>query len=234
MLLRSLVVVGLVGLITLAGTAAIADDAKSASPYLAVNGVSLVDPATQDPLASASAHALLLSADEGQPIRFAQFGPASEPIPEANRSYEFAVTAPRGAYGLPVDVSIAQHGSFGFNADGDMARRGSGSEVRFGHGLARHHKSHSSWDQPAFYAFVASDNQALTWAPASSGPGGRSAGFALQDQIRIGDSQAGITYEAGPFQASLAYVQRKVSSTTGATTVYRDENFTGVTFTLRH
>src|SRR5262249_48692717 len=116
----------------------------------------------------------------------------------------------------------------------DLARRGSSSEVRFGHGLAHHRNSHSSWDQPAIYAFVASDNQALTWAPASSGPGGRSAGFALQDQVRIGDRQAGIAHEAGPFRASLAYVQRKVSATTGATTVYRDENFTGVTLTLRH
>ena len=107
--------------------------------------------------------------------------------------------------------------------------------MRFGRGLSRlHRKSRSSWDHPAFYIFAASDNEALTWAPTSSGPGGRSAGFALQDQIRIGDSQAGLTYEAGPFQASLAYVQRKVSARTGATTVYRDEDFAGITLTLRH
>lgn len=221
MLLRSLVVVGLVGLLNLAANGAAAEDAKLAPRIAAIDGVSFVDPTTQNPLAPiGGAPTLNLSASDSGAPRFAQFNSAPQHGEDASQNYEVALTAARGTYGLPMDVSIAHHTSLGFTPDGDLARQGGGSEVRLGRGLSRlHRKSRSSWDHPAFYVFAASDNEALTWAPTSSGPGGRSAGFALQDQIRIGDSQAGLTYEAGPFQASLAYVQRKVSARTGATTV---------------
>ena len=235
MLFRSLVVVGLVGFASLTAHTAVAEDAKSFAPhYAALDGVSFADPATEHQL-TFTEHTtpqldIAMSQDHRAP--FAQFGPSAERGDDNAQRYEIALGAQRGAYGLPVDVTFAQHASIGMNAEGDLNHRGRGSELRLGRGLFHnHHRRRSTWDQPTIYAFAASDDEALTWAPSAAG---RSAGFALQDRIEIGDMQAGFTYEAGPFQASLAYVQRKVSATTGATTVYRDENFAGVTLTLTH
>lgn len=86
-----------------------------------------------------------------------------------------------------------------------------------------------------WYLFAASEDEALIWAPGSRSEFGASdGGFALQDRVEIGDMQAGVTYERDGWQASLAYVQREISVRTGARTVSQDEDFTGVTLTMRH
>ena len=57
--------------------------------------------------------------------------------------------------------------------------------------------------------------------------------FALQDRVEIGDVQAGVTYEVYGIQTSLAYVQRKMRTRVGANTYVQDENFAGITVTMR-
>jgi hypothetical protein len=87
----------------------------------------------------------------------------------------------------------------------------------------------------AVYAFVASDNHALTWRPgARSEFGGAASALALQDQINIGDNSAGVTYEQDGVQASLAYVERSVATHVGNRGYSQDESFAGVTVTMRH
>jgi hypothetical protein len=84
------------------------------------------------------------------------------------------------------------------------------------------------------YAFVASDNDALTWRPgARSEFGGRGSAFALQEQVEVGDMSAGVTYERNGVQASLAYVEREESTQVGAESFSQDQSFTGVTVTMR-
>lgn len=133
-----------------------------------------------------------------------------------------------------VDVSIAQRASFGSDRNGDIDERGSGSEVRIGRNLVRE-RDDGPRQGSSVYAFVASDDQALTYSPGQRNDfGGADGGFALQDQVQIGDLSAGVTYERAGVQASLAYVERDVSTRVGRENFSQEERFAGVTVTMRH
>ena len=236
MLLRRLVVVGLAGLVSLIGNIATAEDAVAPTTpsYTAITGVSFVDPAAQDELSAAPG--LRLSLGPADAPRFAGFASDERRDADPMRRYEVSLFAPRGG-GLPVDVAFAQRASIGVDENGNITHQGRGSELRLGRGLShkRHGAVRSFYDPPLWYAFLASDDEAVTWSPGSDRPGGMRQGFALQDRVEIGDMQAGVTYEIGPVQASLAYVQRKISTrTVGTETVSNNENFAGVTLTMRH
>ena len=77
---------------------------------------------------------------------------------------------------------------------------------------------------------MASDKEALTWRPGEHTDG---ASLALQNQVDVGDRSAGITYENHGVQTSLAYVERQVRTSVGGRGYSTDENFAGVTVTLR-
>ncbi len=131
------------------------------------------------------------------------------------------------------DVSLAQRATFGSNNDGDLDREGSGSELRLGRGLGG---ERAPSDEPSIYLFAASEDEALTWQPGASRNsfGGEGSSFALQDRVEIGDMQAGVTYERGNIQASVAYVEREISTQTyGTQSISQDESFTGFTFTMK-
>lgn len=224
MLLRNLVVVGLVGLTSLA-----AQIAQAEAP-VAFEGVSFTD------AAQAPRPRFDFSVRDLPERRFANFGATTRDYSrrdDARRGVELALVATGDFGGVPVDVSFAQTASIGVNADGDIARQGRGSELRLGRGL-RGGKRAAAADGPAWYIFAASDDEALTWTPGAAGAARSGPSFAVQDRVEIGDIQAGITYEANGLQASLAYVERDVSVTTGARTVSQDESFTGFTLTYRH
>ena len=143
---------------------------------------------------------------------------------------ELQIAADRNRTGAPVDVSLAHRGLIGSDQD----RQGHGTEVRVGRGLvARDNGVHHRGD--SVYAFVASDNQALTWRPgARSEFGGAANSLVLQDTVNVGDNSAGVTYEHDGVQASLAYVERTVRAQVGNRGYSQDENFAGVTVTMRH
>lgn len=226
MFMRSLVIAGLAGVASLMMCTARADDAA----VLAVaNGATFVDPANAD------LHArpvLNLSLGQERAERSPNFTPYAARERETPRRYEMALGA-RGVGGL--DVSIAQRASFGVDAHGDISSRGRGAELRLGRGVNMPRRKQADWDHPAWYAFAASDDEAVTWRPgvrnAFGDPG---PSFALQDRVEIGDRQAGLTYERGPLQASLAYVERSVDARSNGRMISRDERFTGITLTMRH
>jgi hypothetical protein len=88
---------------------------------------------------------------------------------------------------------------------------------------------------PRWYIFAASEDQALIWRPGGSNVFGLSGpSFALQDRVEIGDRQAGLTYEAHGWQASLAYVEREIKVRASGRNFNQDEAFTGITLTMRH
>ncbi len=225
MLLRKLVVVGLVGFVSFAANIATAEDAGAPhSTFVGVNDANLVDP-----------NAVFTSRfdvgfDEVPAARFSQFTPTEHARGDRNsdyRRYEVELVA-RGAGG--VDVSFAQSAGLGFNRQGDVERESRGSELRFGRVEQQDHSRAPTW-----YFFAASEDEALTWRPGvRSEFGGQGASFTVRDRVEIGDLQAGITYERDGWQASLAYVERKISVRTGADTVSHDENFAGFTFTMRN
>jgi hypothetical protein len=178
---------------------------------------------------SAQAGAVSISARENGE-RFAPSGPAETRGDSDPRQVELQIAAGRHQTGAPVDVSFAHRTTF----DQDSDRQGHGSEVRVGRGLVqqdRRENHHGS----SVYAFVSSDDQALTWRPgARSEFGGSGSSIALQNQVQVGDRAAGVTYERDGVQASLAYVERDVSTHVGERNYSQDENFAGVTVTMRH
>lgn len=231
MLLRKLVVVGLVGFVSFAANIATADEAMAPNTsYAALDGVSFVE----QPGEFANGGRLNLSFSDGADgPRFTNFSPSSDRAPpdrDASRGYEVALIARATD---SIDVSFAQRGAMGVNQEGDISRQSRSSELRLGRGL-RHGRERPS-ATPAWYIFAASDDEALTWRPGQRNAfGGSHGGFALQDRVEIGDMQAGVTYEVYGIQASLAYVQREISVRSGSQSFSQDEDFTGVTITMRH
>lgn len=171
-----------------------------------------------------------------RPADAPRFAPAETDSPDSGgepHRLELKLSAGSDITGAPVDISIAQRASFGSDGNGDLNHSGSGSEVRVGRGLVQQH------DGPrrgtSVYAFVSSDDQALTWRPGSRDEfGGSGSSFSLQDQVQVGDRSAGIAYEVNGIQASLAYVEREESTRVGNQSYSQDQNFTGITLTMRH
>ena len=227
MLLRKLVVVGLVGLVSFAANIAIAEDAGApGSNFVGVDGVNFVDPSEVF-----SDNRFALRVGEGGEARFASLAPIVIDMrrrEDGFRRAEVALTA-RGPAGF--DVSFAQRAGIGFNRQGDVQSQSRGSELRFAHTSRRDQASGDG----RWYVFAASEDEALTWGPATRNDfGGLRSSFTVQDRVEIGDMQAGITYERDGWQASLAYVERRVNVTSGSRTIGHDENFAGVTWTMRH
>jgi hypothetical protein len=192
-----------------------------------VPGVSLNDPANLSP----ESPALDLTVRDDAAVRFSPSGTSGLPEVQGPRRLELELAA--GGEDSPVDISIAQRATLGSDANGDIDRRGSGSELRVGRGLVQ--RADGDDRGSSVYAFVASDNEALTWRPGSRTEfGGNGDAFALQEQVEIGDMSAGVTYERNGVQASLAYVEREQSTQIGAESFSQDQSFTGITVTMRH
>lgn len=160
-----------------------------------------------------------------------RFGPTNAPTETASgpRRVEVEFSASDG----DLDVAFAQRASLSANADGDIDRAGRGSEVRIGRGLVGQ-DSDNNRQGSSTYAFVASDNEALTWQPGQrSELGNQSPSLQLQDRVEVGDMSVGVTYERNGVQASLAYVEREAATTVGMQTFNQNESFTGLTVTMR-
>lgn len=225
MLLRKLVVVGLVGFVSFAANIATAEDAGApATTFVGVDNANFVDPN------AAFANRFDVGFGEASEARFTQFAPQPNRGHSRDsdyRRYEVELVARAGA-GL--DVSFAQSAGLGFNRQGDVERESRGSELRFGRVNQQRHSREPTW-----YFFAASEDEALTWRPAIRNEfGGQSSSFTVQDRVEIGDLQAGVTYERDGWQASIAYVEREISVRSGARTISHDEDFAGVTFTMRN
>lgn len=196
---------------------------------LGVGGVTFADPHA----ALEQQRTLQVTLEEGRASRFSQPDTQLADGAEGPRQIELEFAAAADGAGVPLDVSVARRQSLGANQDGDINRRGSGSEVRIGRGLVQQRDGQP--DRPSVYMFVASDDEALTWRPGSRTEFGAQdgGGFQMQDQVEIGDVSAGVTYERNGVQASLAYVEREVSTQVGRDSYSQNESFTGVTVTMR-
>lgn len=156
---------------------------------------------------------------------------ASEDGQSPPRRLELSLSA--GGNDSPVDISVAQRASLSANSDGEVDGAGRGSELRIGRGLVGERETSS---EPSVYMFVASDDEALTWQPGSGNRnefGSRGSSLALQDRVEIGDMSAGVTWEQNGLQASLAYVERSESTRVGRRNYSHDQEFAGVTVTMR-
>jgi len=227
-MLSKLVLVGLVGVTSLIANIAAADDAVA--PSVSVVGLSNVSFA--DAQGATNAAPFTINFDESDAPRFANLSSAPQPDQDSPLTrYEVALVAHPTAN---VDVSLSHRDGLGFDRNGDISSRSRGSEIRVGRGLLPMQRR-ASPNRSRWYLFAGSSDQALIWQPGVGNEfGGVSSSFALQDRVEIGDRQAGITYETHGIQASLAYVERKVRMYVGAQRFTEDENFTGLTLTMRH
>jgi hypothetical protein len=226
MLIRKLVVVGLVGFVSFAASIAMAQDAVVPGNY-AITGVDLADPA------DLFSDRFQLVLGDGHASRFNNFAPAEPGASggDASARYEVELIASNRS---GIDVSFAQRGGVGFNAQGDVERQSRASELRLGRGLRGIDREDAPSAEPSWYFFAASEDEALVWRPGSRNDfGGSGSSFALQDQVEIGDLQVGVTYERYGIQASLAYVEREFSVRSGSQSFKQDENFAGFTLTMR-
>jgi hypothetical protein len=168
-----------------------------------------------------------LSVHSSDGSRFSSTNPTETGGPGAHDQVELQLSASGARAGVPVDVAFAHRGTI--NSD-DSGRDRRGSEFRVGHNLVQERDPNKAQGS-SVYAFVASDNEALTWRPGAHADG---ASLAMQDQVEVGDRSAGITYENHGVQTSLAYVERDIHTRVGGRSYSSDENFAGVTVTLRH
>lgn len=156
---------------------------------------------------------------------------SAAPRPDHNtrhgRNLEVALTA-----GVPeaFEISLSQRATIAALDNGDRAERE--TELRIGRGLLREDEALPGGSSA--YAFVASNQNAVTWRPdARSEFGGRGDALALQNRVEVGDLSAGVTYERNGVQASLAYVEREETARVGRENFQQDQRFTGITFTMR-
>lgn len=161
--------------------------------------------------------------------RFAGDAPIEGYFAESPNRIELELAA--GGGGAPLDIAIAQRASLGSNSEGEINRRSSGAELRVGRGLVERREGSNSG---SLYAFIASDDEALTWQPGARSEFGNPGGsVALQNQVQVGDHSAGVAYERSGVQASLAYVEREESTVVGQQSFSQDQSFAGVTVTIR-
>lgn len=184
-------------------------------PATAAAGVTFEDPGVN----------LSFHAADGS--RFSSTNPTETGGPGTHDQVEMQLSASGDRAGVPVDVAFAHRGTI--NSD-DSGRNRHGSEFRVGHNLVQERDPNKAQGS-SVYAFVASDNEALTWRPGGHDTGNS---LAMQDQVEVGDRSAGITYENHGIQTSLAYVERDIHTRVGGRSYSSDENFAGVTVTLRH
>jgi hypothetical protein len=214
-------VVALLGASIAAAQEALAPEAAPAEGQQAVGDITLTDPSAALRRSSVS-----MRGDVAE--RFAPPAADAQDAPEGPRRLEVEFAAGDG----DLDVSFAQRASIGSGAEGDIDRQGRGSEVRIGRNLVEEREGRRQG--ASTYVFVASDNEALTWQPGQRSEfGGRGSSLSLQDTVEVGDMSVGVTYENHGVAASLAYVEREESVTVGHQGFSQEENFAGVTVTMR-
>lgn len=128
-----------------------------------------------------------------------------------------------------IGLQFAARSGYGFTRDGELNSRYQSRELRIGNVTQR------AIGRPAWYFFVADEDEALIWDPGvTSVFGTQGSEFALRDQVEIGDLQVGVAYEYNGWQTTFSYVEREVGARVGAQHWSQDENFVGVTVTYQH
>lgn len=151
------------------------------------------------------------------------------PVPREQKQItaELALSAPASQTGLGFDVGIAPR--VAITRDGPFASRRFGGEVRIGQNFDKRGEAdpESGW-----YLFAGADGEALVWEPDQAG--GVSAGdMALRDKVTVGDIQAGVSIQRGLGQISFSYIRREVEYHERNMGASENEDFAGVSFTIK-
>ncbi len=141
---------------------------------------------------------------------------------------DFAFGASRQDTGLAFDIGLAPR--VRVREEGQFRSRSLGAQLRIGRDFDQRGTNAvaDSW-----YVFAGAEGEALVWEAGEYGLTNVSGAMALRDQVTVGDMQAGVSFQRGPGQLSFSYIRREVefSDRNGGTS--EDEDFAGVSFTLR-
>lgn len=151
------------------------------------------------------------------------------PVPREQKqlSAELSFSALSEQTGFGFDVGIAPRVEI--TRDGPYASRRFGGEVRIGQNFD---KRGEEGPASAWYLFAGADGEALVWEPDQAG-GVASGEMALRDKVTVGDIQAGVSIQRGKGQLSFSYIRREVEYHERNLGASENEDFAGVTFTLK-
>lgn len=151
------------------------------------------------------------------------------PVPKDLRRVEaeIALSAPAERTGLAFDVGIAPRVSI--TREGDFETQRFGGELRIGQNFDRRGELEpfTGW-----YLFAGADGEALVWEPDSTGNMSLD-DMALRDKVTVGDIQAGVSFQRSGGQLSFSYIRREVEYRERNLGASENEDFAGVTFTMR-
>lgn len=144
-------------------------------------------------------------------------------------SAAFSFAAPNDQTGLGFDLNLVP--SVSYREEGKFETRRLGAEIRLG------------WDfdqrgdlavADSWYIFAGTDNEALVWEAGEYGLSNVTSAMALRDQVTVGDLQAGVSVQRGNGQLSFSYIRREVHWGDRTGSITENEDFAGVSFTLKH
>lgn len=147
---------------------------------------------------------------------------------ESNIAAELEISAPKEVTGLAFDLGVAPR--FAFSEEGEIETRKFGGEVRIGQNI----DIAKDAEPDGWYIFAGADGEAVVWDADNPEAGLFSLStMGLKEQVTVGDVQAGVSVQRGPGELSLSYIHREVSYSDRNGGISQDEDFAGVTFTMR-
>jgi len=151
------------------------------------------------------------------------------PVPREQKQIaaQLALSAPASQTGLGFDVGIAPRVEI--TRDGQFESKRFGGEVRIGQNFDKRGMADpdSGW-----YLFAGADGEALVWEP-DQVAGVAAGDMALRDKVTVGDVQAGVSIQRGLGQLSFSYIRREVEYHERNMGASENEDFAGVSFTIR-
>ena len=114
--------------------------------------------------------------------------------------------------------------------DGEVLTQRFGGEVRIGQDFSL---LDSNGQPQGWYLFAGADGEALIWDADRNGFSPQLGDMSLTDQVTVGDMQAGVSIQRGGGQLSLSYIRREVKYRDRNGGFSENEDFAGVSFTMR-
>lgn len=147
---------------------------------------------------------------------------------EKDIAAEVAFSAPKEMTGLTFDVGVAPR--IAVREDGEILTQRFGGEVRIGQDFDL---LDSNGQPQGWYLFAGADGEALVWDADRNGFTPQLGDMSLTDQVTVGDLQAGVSIQRGGGQLSLSYIRREVKYRDRNGGFSENEDFAGVSFTMR-
>ncbi len=152
-----------------------------------------------------------------------------QPDPEYNDvSFGLSIAATSLQTGLAFDVGLAPR--LGIRESGDVKGQRLGGEVRFGQGLDL---LNSGASPDGWYVFVGADGEALVWDADVRRGVSSFTDMQVTDQLTVGDLQAGVSIQRAGGELSFSYIRREIEFNDRNKSMSANEDFAGITFTMR-